>query len=53
VYQENLTVHSQLDQQSIMMYPIDSRFTTDGFSVGLNTVLSPTDIAFIRKLYPF
>ncbi len=53
VYQQDLTVHSALDPQSIMMYPIDARFTTDGFSVGLNTLLSPTDVAFIRTLYPF
>ncbi len=53
LYQQDLTVHSALDGQSIMMYPIDPSFTTDGFSVGLNKVLSPTDVAFIRKLYPF
>lgn len=53
VYQQSLTVHSALDPQSIMMYPIEARFTTDGFSVGLNNVLSPTDVAFIKKLYPF
>lgn len=52
VYDANLTVHTRLDPASIMMYPIDPALTLDGFSVGLNTELSPTDEAFIRQTYP-
>lgn len=52
-YDKSLTVFSTPDPESIMMYPIDPRFTTDGMSVGLNKTLSPTDIAFIKTLYPF
>jgi hypothetical protein len=42
---------SLLDKDSIMMYPIPARWTTDGFSVGLNGALSKTDKDFIRKQY--
>ena len=40
-----------LDAQSIMLYPIKKSWTLNGFSSGLNTKLSPTDIAFIRTIY--
>ena len=50
-YQEDLTSHTTVDPQSIMMYPIPSAFTTDGYSVGMNTDLSATDKAFIRQMY--
>ena len=53
LYDRTLTIHSAVDPLSIMMYPVDRRFTEDGFSVGLNRTLSATDIAFIRKVYPF
>jgi hypothetical protein len=46
------TNFTDLDPQSIMMYPIPARWTTDGFSVGLNTDLSPTDKQFIHAQYP-
>ena len=51
-YDEDLTVHSQVDSASIMMYPIPRSMTMDGFEVGWNTQLSPTDKDFIRKAYP-
>jgi hypothetical protein len=51
-YDEDLTVHSQIDSSSIMMYPIPPRLTLDGFKVALNTQLSPVDEEFIRKAYP-
>jgi hypothetical protein len=35
-----------------MMYAIPPRWTTDGFSVGLNSGLSDTDKAFIARQYP-
>lgn len=51
-YDADLTVHSQVDPDSIMMYPIPRSLTLGGFAVGLNTQLSPTDKQFIRKAYP-
>jgi serralysin len=46
------TQYSSYDSYSIMHYPIPGAFTTDGYSVGLNTDLSAKDKAFIKKLYP-
>lgn len=40
------------DHASIMMYPIPAAWTTDGFSVGLNSELSETDKELIREAYP-
>jgi hypothetical protein len=40
------------DPDSIMMYPIPATWTTDGFSVGLNSGLSTTDREFIAGAYP-
>jgi hypothetical protein len=51
-YDKTLTLYSLPDPASIMMYPIDPRFTEDGFSVGLNRELSATDRDFIRTMYP-
>jgi serralysin len=42
---------TNLDPQSIMMYPIKKRWTRNGFSTGLNAKLSPIDIAFIHNMY--
>jgi serralysin len=52
VYDEKETNFSQFDPQSIMLYPIPSHWTRNGFSVGLNSELSPTDRSFIRQQYP-
>ncbi len=41
------------DPDSIMMYPIPARWTTDGFSADLNSELSDTDKEFIRDAYPW
>jgi hypothetical protein len=46
------TNFTDLDPESIMMYPIPAKWTTDGFSVGLNTDLSETDKEFIHEQYP-
>lgn len=46
------TNFTAVDPQSIMMYPIPERWTTNGFSAGTNTTLSDTDKKFIRKQYP-
>lgn len=43
---------TNLDAQSIMMYPIPISWTTNNFSCGLNARLSDTDIKFIRRAYP-
>ena len=45
------TNFTKTDPESIMMYPIPARWTTDGFSVGLNTDLSVTDKTFIHEQY--
>ena len=46
------TQFSKFDSRSIMLYPIPSSWTKDGWSSKWNTVLSATDKAFIGKLYP-
>jgi hypothetical protein len=51
-YARRLTQYTAFDTNSIMLYPIDKGLTTNGLEVGWNRVLSPTDIAFIRKMYP-
>ena len=51
-YDEDLTVHTQVDPESIMMYPIPRDFTLDRFETELNTQLSPIDEEFIRRAYP-
>ena len=43
---------SPLDKDSIMLYQVPSRWTLDGFSAGFNTFISPTDTAFVRRIYP-
>jgi serralysin len=50
-YDQGETNFTALDPESIMMYPIPSSWTTDGFSVGLNPSLSAQDKAFIRQQY--
>jgi hypothetical protein len=42
---------TDVDSESIMMYPIPASWTNDGFSADLNPDLSPTDIEFIRSAY--
>jgi serralysin len=49
---ESETNFSQMDTDSIMMYPIPASWTIDGFSATLNDELSETDKAFIREEYP-
>lgn len=44
--------YSSYDKNSIMHYPIDPALTTNGYSVGWNTVLSATDKQFIAAQYP-
>jgi serralysin len=51
-FEEDELQTSHLDRNSIMMYPIPSTWTTDGFNVGLNTELSDVDKRFIQEIYP-
>ena len=48
----NETNYTKTDGASIMMYPIPANWTTNGFTIGLNTQLSPTDRQFIHQQYP-
>lgn len=51
-YSTTQTQYSAYDKLSIMHYSISSNLTTNGFSVGNNTVLSATDKQFIATVYP-
>jgi serralysin len=51
-YAATQTQHTSYDPKSIMHYPIPASFTTDGYSVGMNTELSSKDVELIKKLYP-
>lgn len=51
-YATTQTQYSTYDPSSIMHYSISSALTTNGFSVGNNTVLSATDKSFIAQVYP-
>lgn len=52
-YAEERTQHSAWDKGSIMEYPIDAQLVSDpAYAVGWNTVLSPTDQAYIASVYP-
>jgi serralysin len=46
------TQSTAYDPDSIMHYPIPANFTTDGYSVEMNTKLSSKDKELIKKLYP-
>ena len=48
----NSTQFSQYDPQSIMHYPVSASLTNGEYQVGINQNLSPTDIQFIREIYP-
>lgn len=52
-YAGTQTNYTAYDNLSIMHYPIDATFTTNGYSVGINENLSYTDKTFITKTYPF
>lgn len=44
--------NTEFDPESIMLYPVDQRFTLDDFEVGWNTSLSDMDKDFIGEMYP-
>ena len=52
-YDPSQVVATDTDPKSIMMYPIPRAWTTDGFSVELNSELSPKDHELIREVYPW
>jgi serralysin len=45
-------IGTEVDNTSIMMYPIPAAWTLDGFSSGFNTDLSARDKELIRECYP-
>lgn len=51
-YSTTQTQYSAYDPNSIMHYSVSSDLTTNGFSIGNNTVLSSTDKQFIATVYP-
>lgn len=53
VYDRNQVRATALDRDSIMMYPIDPSWTTNGYSVGWNMQISKGDQAFVGQLYPY
>lgn len=52
VYDQNQTVGTVRDPESIMMYPIPAEFTLDGFSTSYNETWSVLDIKFLSEIYP-
>ncbi len=51
-YSRNKTQFSTYDPYSIMHYPIPNSLTVGDFEVGMNMDMSPTDKAFMSKVYP-
>jgi hypothetical protein len=43
--------NTEFDRESIMLYPIEQKFTLDDFSVGWNRQLSDQDKRFIAEMY--
>jgi len=50
--QSDMSNWSEVDTQSIMIYPIDRSFTYEGIVVGMNTELSEKDKAYMVINYP-
>ncbi len=44
--------NTEFDRESIMLYPVEQKFTLDDFSVGWNRQLSDRDKGFIAEMYP-
>lgn len=51
-YTAGEVTNSNFDHKSIMLYSIPVEFTNNGFSVGMNNMLSMQDIQFISQRYP-
>jgi serralysin len=52
VYDNSIITNSTYDDHSIMLYPIDGALTAHRYSVRMNTILSMTDIDYVRQWYP-
>lgn len=52
-YEADQVTSTPVDANSIMMYPVPSAWTLDGFSADLNGDLSGNDKTFIRSAYPW
>jgi|GEM_PF-292936 len=52
-YAADITQYSDFDRESIMLYPIDNRFTEGDFAVGWNRELTEQDKRFMSSLYPY
>ena len=50
-YNKGVT-NTEFDRESIMLYPVEQRFTLDDFAVGWNRRLSDKDKGFIAEMYP-
>ncbi|NKQ80399.1 hypothetical protein C3Y90_24010 [Rhizobium sp. UPM1134] len=50
-YEKSEIFGTDVDPASVMMYPIPSGWTNNGFTVGFNTVLSSADKVLIRQAY--
>jgi len=50
---DRFPLRKPFDPRSIMAFPIPSRWTMDGFSIGLNPIISSADKEFISRLYPY
>lgn len=42
----------KFDEKSIMLYPVSSELTLNGYSTGWNSDISQGDIEIVRKMYP-
>ncbi len=51
-YDREKTNYTDFDRESIMLYPIQQRFTHGDFEVGWNSELSERDKTFIASQYP-
>lgn len=51
-YSASLTQFTEFDPHSIMLYAYPASLTLNGVGTSQASVLSPTDIAFIREQYP-
>ncbi|MEM7127741.1 MAG: M12 family metallopeptidase [Chloroflexota bacterium] len=52
-YSKENTQYTQFDADSIMLYPVENRFTTNDFEIGWNKTLSELDKKFIAEQYPY
>lgn len=50
-YAPDVVTATDVDRESIMMYPIPAAWTNDGFSADLNDDLSEKDVELIREIY--